>query len=265
MPHAQPPAIGTPPPSAAGAPVPLGPEPARKPEIVRQLFSLLLSLCLGLFLADAIVSLADDSLSLWFGLHFLKAVRGVVGLFSFLLAIVVYVLMGLTPMIPKRLFLPIALINPLALLAAVPVTIYCYSRTQQVSWIFSVCQLALGLGILCGVQGGLKFRWPLVAESRLGSRGFSWLNLSGFLLVNVFVLLPAVVVYLVVFAALAVDHFSGGFLALRPGGFTVQVRKYVRSDGKTIQLVPMAHIGEADFYGQTRDPSPPTRSSSWRA
>ena len=44
---------------------------------------LLLSLCLGLFLADAVVSLADDSLSLWFGIHLLTAVRGMVGLISF--------------------------------------------------------------------------------------------------------------------------------------------------------------------------------------
>jgi hypothetical protein len=53
-----------------------------------------------------------------------------------------------------------------------------------------------------------------------------------------------------------VDHFSGGFLALRPGGLTVQVRKYVRDDGKTIQLVPMAHIGEADFYRKVAETFP---------
>jgi hypothetical protein len=167
--------------------------------------------------------------------------------------------MGLTPLVPKRLFLPITLINPLAVLAAVPVTIYCYSRSQQVFWILSLCQLILGLGILCWVQGGLRFRWPLVAESRLGARGFSWLNLSGFLLLNVFVFLPAAVLYLVVFAALAVDHFSEGFLALRPGGLTVQVRDYVRNDGKRVQLVPMAHVGEADFY-QKLSHSFPTNS-----
>src|ERR1017187_8327419 len=156
MPRSEPPVIGTPPPSGADAPLPPGPEPAHHPGIVRQLLSLLLSLCLGLFLADAVVSLLDDSLILLFGTHLLTAVRGIVGLISFLLAMMVYVLMGLTPLIPKRLFLPITLINPLALLAAVPVAIYCYSLSQQVSWIFSFCQLMLGLGILCWVQGGLK-------------------------------------------------------------------------------------------------------------
>jgi hypothetical protein len=37
-------------------------------------------------------------------------------------------------------------------------------------------------------------------------------------------------------------------MALHPGGMTVQVRKYVRNDGKTIQLIPMAHIADAGFY-----------------
>jgi hypothetical protein len=190
----------------------------------------------------------DDSLILLFDLRVLTVVRGIVFFFALLVAVVVYGLMGLTPMIPKRLFLPLTLFNPLAALAVIPLAIYFYSRLQPISWVISLCQLIFGLGVLYWVQGGFKLRWPLVAESRLRSRGFSWLNLSGFLALNLFVVLPAVAVYLAVCAALAVGHFSEGFLALRPGGFTVQVRKYIRNDGKTIQLVPMAHIGEADFY-----------------
>jgi hypothetical protein len=61
-------------------------------------------------------------------------------------------------------------------------------------------------------------------------------------------LLPATLVYLFFCASLAVGHLSQGFLSLRPQGFTVQVRKYTRSDGKMIQLVPMAHVGDASFY-----------------
>src|SRR5438128_766540 len=85
--------------------------------------------------------------------------------------------------------------------------------------------LLLSLG-----QGEFKFRWPLVPEKQLAARGFSWLNLSVFLLVNAFVLLPAVIGYLVLCAGLAADHFSDGFLTLRPAGLTVQVKKYERDD-----------------------------------
>ena len=259
MPQAQPPVIGTPHPSGAGAPVPLGPEPARKPEIVRQLVALLLSLFLGFFLADAVISLADQTLNLWFGGHPLMVVRGIVGFLALVLFVVVYVMMGLTPMIPKRLLMPLVLFNLLGGLIAIPLTIYYYDRLEQIAWVLSFCELLVGLGVLFWALGGFKLRWPLVQESQLGSRGFSWLNLSGFLLVNICVLLPAVVVYLVVCAALAVGHFSEGFLALRPSGLAVQVREYARHDGKRVHLVPMAHIGEADFY-QKLSQSFPTNS-----
>jgi hypothetical protein len=249
MPEPSPPIIGASLPSGADDhPAPLGPEAAHQPGIVRQLLALLLSVCLGLFLADAVVSLADDSLSLWFGIHWLAAVRGVVSFVALLLSVVIYGMMGLTPMIPKRLFLPVALFNPVVMCLTIPLAIYFFGRLGQIAWVISFCQVVLGLSVLGWVLGGFKLRWPLVGESWLGSRGFSWLNLSGFLLVNVFVLLPAVAVFLVGCGAVAVDHFSEGFLALRPGGLTVQVRDYVRHDGKKVRLVPMAHVGEADFY-----------------
>ncbi len=37
-------------------------------------------------------------------------------------------------------------------------------------------------------------------------------------------------------------------MALHPTGFTVQARTYTRADGETIQLFPMAHVAESDFY-----------------
>jgi hypothetical protein len=121
---------------------------------------------------------------------------------------------------------------------------------QEVAWVISLCQVICGVVILGWIHGGLKFRWPLLAERWLEARRFSWANLSVFLGVNVFVLLPGAAGYLFFCAALAVDHFSDGFLALRPGGLTVEVRKYVRDDGSTIQLIPMSHVAEADFYQQ---------------
>jgi hypothetical protein len=240
-------------------PPPLPAKTTRQSSPLGHRFAILLSLCIGLFLADAVVSLVDDSLILFFDIHVLTVIRGILFLFAMLMAIVIYGLMGLTPMIPKRLFLPLTLFNPVAGLVVVPFLIYFYGRIQQVAWGVSFCQVILGLSILYWVQGGFKFRWPLVAEHQLEVRRFSWRNLSVFLLVNVLVVLPALIVYFVFCAALAVDHFSDGFLALRPAGLTVQVRKYVRNDGKTIQLVPMSHIGEPDFY-RTLSQSFPTNS-----
>lgn len=258
-PASEPPVIGASPPFIAASPPPLPPQANRKSVSVRNLLAILLSLCLGLFLADAVVSLSDDSLILFFHLHLLSLIRVPVGLFAMFIVIVIYFLMGLTPMIPKRLFLPLALFTLLSQLVPVPFVIYCFGRMQQVAWGFSLCQVILGLGILYWAGGGFKLRWPLLAEDQLALRRFSWRNLSVFLLANVFVLLPAVACYLVACAALAVDHFSEGFVSLRPAGLMVQVRKYVRNDGRTIQLFPMSHIADSAFY-QKVSQSFPTNS-----
>jgi hypothetical protein len=125
-----------------------------------------------------------------------------------------------------------------------------------VYWVLSLSQVFLGLGVLCWLQGGVKFRPPWFAEARLGARLFSWLNLVVFLLANVFVLPAAVVLYLGLCLSLAVDHFSDGFLALHPDGLTVEVRKYVRDDGKRVHLIPMAHIGQAEFYRRMAESFP---------
>jgi hypothetical protein len=247
LPASAPPVTGAAASSVAGPP-PLQPKPSRNSWTVRGMIALLLSLFLGLFMSDAVVSLADDSLILCLDNHVLAAIRGVLFFFSILMAFVVYGLMGLTPMIPKAKFLPVTLFSPVVGLIGLPFLIYFDSRVQQIAWVTSFCQVILGMLILYWTQGSFKFRLPLVAENQLEDRRFSWRNLSVFGLANIFVLLPAVVGYLVFCAALAVDHFSEGFMALRPGGLAVQVRKYTRSDGKTIQLVPMSHVAEPEFY-----------------
>jgi hypothetical protein len=215
-----------------------------------------LSLFLVLFLTDAIISLADDSLILFFGANFLSGIRLIVGLFSVLASVLIYILIGLTPLIPKRLFVPLTLFSPLTILTTFPLLIYFFRHIALIGWSISLCQILLGLLILGLLQGGFKIRWPMVPENQLGIRGFSWWNLSGFVLVNIFVLPPAVGVYLFLCASMAVNHFTDGFMALRPNGFTVQVTKYVRSDGKTIELFPMAHVADAGFYKQVSQTFP---------
>ncbi|HTB85203.1 MAG TPA: hypothetical protein VK742_16275 [Candidatus Sulfotelmatobacter sp.] len=252
-------AAAVPPPIIATPPPPLPKETTRNVSSLPHLFSILLSLCLGLFLVDAVVSLVDDSLILLHGLHPLTAVRQIISSITALMALGVYGLIGLTPKVPKRLFLPIAFFNLAAVLAVIPFAIYCFDRLPLVDFGFSVCQVILGLILLRQAQGGVKFRWPLVSGARLGAGSFSWKNLSVFVLLNAFVLLPAVFAYLFLCSSLAVDHFSEGFMALHPGGLTVEARKYVRNDGKTIELFPMAHVADADFY-QNISRSFPTNS-----
>lgn len=230
---------------------------------MKQTLSIVLNVSLGLFIASGILSLADDSLRLFWGLHLLTAISAIFSCVAFLAVVVVYGLMALTPIVPKRVFLPIALFYLLSFLAIFPALIFSgndWSRDGlRFDWVASLCQVILGLAIFYCVWGELKFRWPLVPERYLGQRRFSWLNLSLFAAANVFVALPVVAVYFILCTALAVSHFTAGFLTLHPTGLTAQVRQYGRGDGKKVELVPMAHVADAGFY-RTISESFPTNS-----
>ena len=164
------------------------------------------------------------------------------------MALLIYGLMALTPMIPKRLFLPLALYNLVMSLASLPLIIAFFGQMHLIAWGLSMGQALLGLVTFFRIQGSFKFRWPLVSTDLLVQLRFSWGNLAGFVLVNVLVLLPAFVAYLLVGTAMAVNHVSEGFVALHLNGISVQVRKYLRADGKVVELFPMAHIADAGFY-----------------
>lgn len=215
---------------------------------MKNFLAILLSLTLGLFLTDAAVSFLDDTLVLALDSHALSAIRGAVALLFVLAGLPVYLLMGLTPMIPKRYFLSVTVFTLFGLFAIIPVSIYYYDRIQQAAWLLSLLQVSLGLVILVSLSRGLNFRWPFVREEHLGTRMFCWSNLILFTAANFFVLLPGTFLYLAFCVSGAVDHFSGSFLALHQGGLSMQARKYVRDDGKTIHLIPMMHIGESSFY-----------------
>lgn len=227
---------------------------------MKKFISVSLTLGLGFFLADAGVSLLDDTLSLFFGVHAFTSIRAIVSFFTMIIAILIYLLMGITPMIPKRFFLPITLFGPVVMLGMIPVSIYQFDRLPQIAWLISLCQVIFGLGVLAWLQGGFRCRWPLIPEERLGGKAFGWLNLSGFILANGFVVLPGVLLYLAWCGSLAVDHFSGGFLAVRADRLAVRAKQYVRHDRKTIHLIPMTHIAESGFYEQISK-SIPTNSA----
>lgn len=222
--------------------------PRTQSNSLRPVVAVLLSVYIVVFLTDAVVSLADDSLITFAHVHVLGGMRGWLALAAFLMSLVTYGLMGLTPMIPKRLFLPLTMFYPVATLIVIPILIHHYDWLYPMAWVISLGQVALGIAVLHRAQGGFKRCWPLVAEEWIGARRFRFWNLAGFVLVNGFVLLPGAAIYLLVSAALAVDHFSEGFVTLRPGGLKVQARRYVRDDGKMVQLIPMSHVGDRGFY-----------------
>jgi hypothetical protein len=219
-----------------------------------------LSFCLVLFAVDGVVSFLDDGLIIFLNFHGLSILRGLVSLATILMAVVLYGMIGATPRVPKRLFLPIPMFFLLSMLAMFSFAIFWYHRAGQISFVISGVELLLAVVLLNATgqrdAGGPRVSWPLVRPEQLGARGFSWKHLIAFVVANVFVLLPLVVGYLFFSSARAVSHYSEGFVALHPSGLAVQVRKYVRADGKTIELFPMAHIADAAFYGHVSQAFP---------
>lgn len=216
----------------------------------REQVAVFLSLCLGVFIAESLLSVVLYFLAGILGVKIPGVLDGAASLFALAvqaLAFAVYCLMGVTPLVPKRYFLPLVLIYPATWLLLVPASIFFSEHINGVLLAVSFCQAALGmLAVIC-LRDGKASRWQLVPAGRLGKRNFSWGNLSVFAVANL-VLLAATILYLAVFSSLAVDRFSGGFVSLRPDGLSVRIRKFVRDDKKTVWLVPMSHIGGAKYY-----------------
>lgn len=217
-----------------------------------------LSVALLVFLAASVVSLANESLILFFNSHALSGVDALFGIPALLVALAVYGLMALSPMVPKRIFLPVTLFAPVAGLMALPLLVYFHEHVVLIGWAISLGEALVCAGVCFYLLRPGGFRWPLIGEDRLGDRAFGWGNLLGFIAVHVLVLLPVAAIYLAFCGSLAVNHFTDGFVSLRPEGMTMQVRKYTRDDGKTVELVPMSHVGEADFYQDIAASFPPT-------
>ncbi len=210
--------------------------------------AVILSLVLILFLGSALLSLLDHSLYLSLHRTNLAVFSGISFLLMLLTGLLVYGLMGFAPGVPKRVFMPVCLFIPVVYVGVLPLLVFFSRHAMAIMWGVSLVQLLLGLFIVCRLQGGLKFRWPLFPAENLSDRKFNWGNLAGVVTAGVFLIVPALVLYSAFTAMVSVNHFTDGFVTLRPAGLSMQVRKYVRDDGRKITLVPMSHVGEPEFY-----------------
>ena len=219
-----------------------------EPKPARPGLASLLSLIFLVFVGTGIVTFLDDTLLLFCKRSDLSSISGLMVLLMLAAGVFGYVLMAFSPAIPKRYFLPICLFLPVAYIGSLPLLVYFNRDAQLIAWSIAVCHVVLAFSILQSAQPGWKLSWPLIPESRLNDRNFSFGNLILVVFAGVFVVLPALILYTGFSAQLAVSHFTDGFVNLRPDGIHMQVRKYARDDGERITLVPMSHVGEPKFY-----------------
>lgn len=215
----------------------------------RKQLAFFLSACLGLFVVDGVLSLGSATLS-FFDIPIpgeAEALVSLVGFSALAITFLTYLVMGLTPLVPKRFFLPITLFYPAGWLLMIPAAIYLRDQLLNVILVLSLIQVALGAGIVFLLKPGRTSRFELVPAGRLSGRIFCWRHSLLFVATSV-VMLAAALAYLGVCSSRAVDHFTDGFVSLRPHGLDVRIRKYTREDRKTIWLVPMVHIGHPKYY-----------------
>lgn len=234
--------------------------PVAPPVVERKGFRKFLSIALSLYLAgfviDGLLSLADDTLQWTVHLPLLALPRMLVSAVVSPLWIFVYGFIACVPAVPKRVFAPLALFFPVQVLLGIWLMIYRPDQMLPFQFVFSLCQCLLAVVVVLLVCRGRVWKWPLISIDQLAGRLFSWLNLLGFVAVNVFVLLPATLIYLACCASMAVDHYTDHFMALRVNGISVRSEQLHRSDGKTVFLMPTVHVGRSDFYSQLSDAIP---------
>jgi hypothetical protein len=202
---------------------------------------------LVLFLTDAVLSLTDELLGVTLGSDILSGVRYGVAYPTALAALLVYLALGITPRLPKRIFMPPGLFTLWTLLTALPLPIYLGMAWTNVA----APAIQLGVALLAlllarRAMGGE--RWLLGDEALAGpdfSARNSLLYFGGHLVLGPL----ALALYLGLCLSLAVEQFTGGFVHLDPRGFHAEARQYVRGN-QQVHLIAMLHIGDRDYYEQ---------------
>lgn len=207
-----------------------------------------------LFLVDSIISLVNALTGWLFGIHPLLAVQTIIGLTVVVMSFPLYFFIGTMQGSRKRVAVPLMVFAIWSsLFAGLPLPIFFgFERTTFILSIIQPCVFVIAVAVLWN-SGGNK-HW-LYRAPAFGPVSFRWARLFGFLAANIFLVFPLIVVFLTVSLSLAVSHFSRDFLRIGLDGISVEARTY-RYEGKTIFLLPTAHIAQDGFYEKSIAPLP---------
>lgn len=210
--------------------------------------SMLLGLALGLFTFSAVLSVLDDLTLATLGRQYFTVFRVLAFLPLLPVSMLVYLLTALKPGIPKRVFMTVALFLPVATVASLPLYTVFYPHAAWVSLFISAVQLLTALLCIRTLTGSVLPRWPLVPAASLHQRPFSFVHFLGVMLLGVVILPVALLMGTLFSGKLALNQFTSGFVDVSFSGISMEVRDYVRDDGRKVTLVPMAHVGDSKFY-----------------
>lgn len=206
------------------------------------------------FLADGLVSLADEMFLLSAGSSLFGFARSLLAFLVVLASVVLAVAMACTPRAPKRLLAPMILYcwwaGPGA---AFPLAGW---HVPHLSAWLAAGQILAALGVVVALRpwaGGVAFPWtPDPARRR-----FSW----RYSLIAAPVVMGAAFLFasvsLLTGLATEIESISGGYVRVRTDGIYLIERQF-KSGPREVRLTGMMHIAEGDFYSEVLPKADPT-------
>ena len=206
----------------------------------------LANLFLVLFLADGCVSLLDEIVFLLSPVAFLSGVRTLLANTVIVMAVPVYLSLGIDRRLPKSVFLPLTLFVFCAPLSA---------------WFFPALAGNRSYGLLAAVTQIALVWLPFFRFRKEGRRSltmpptmsnaplFSLRNTLVFGGVNIIVIPLALAMFVLYTANSYMAVHTSGFIRIAPGGIYMSERVY-RRDNRTIRLAGMIHVGEKGYYDE---------------
>lgn len=214
------------------------------------------NLFLILFLADGGFSLIDELVSILTPLMPFPAFRNFLAVVVIIMAVPVYLSLGIDQRIPKRIFLP-------------PIFLILWSLIS--TWLFPVLAdiriyglLMAAIQVALGMLPFYLFRkrnercLTMPATMFFGSF-FSLRNSLIFCGVNIFVIPLVLVLFFFTVANAYMTEHTSGFMRLVPVGLQMTERVYKR-DNRTIRLAAMIHVGDKEYYKNLAESVSPGRT-----
>src|ERR1039457_7113981 len=202
------------------------------------------NLFLTLFLVDGVISVADEFVTLLSQETFFSGLRTLVAGVVIVMAIPMYISLGIDRRLPKRVFLPLILF---LFWCSVGTWFFPFLAKNSVySLLMSVCQVLLCYLPLSHFhyrgRFGMQLPETLFSQPFFGLRNCLFFGSANLIITPFALLLIALTV-----ADSVIGEKTAGFVRLTPAGLCMTERIY-RLDSKTVRLVSMIHVGDQEFY-----------------
>lgn len=204
------------------------------------------NLFLLLFVADGSLSLLDELASLLFPLVPFSGLRNLLANAAILIAIPLYLSLGIDRRLPKRLFLPLILF---VFWCPLSVWFFPVLGTFKLYGLF-MAALQVGLGTFLVSRFNDNPAAPLTLPPTLFEGPyFDLRNTLVFAGVNIVVLPMALLTGALFVANSYATEATASFMNVSPRGLYMSERTYRRGD-RTVKLAAMIHIGEKEYYDE---------------